>query len=611
MESSISNKINLTIVDKKNSLVLKSLDREKLFLSSTYFQSLLSAGFKEKNSSEITIEVPYAKIAHDLIMRLTPPGAKPGSGCPTGVGLTKQDDLSKKSSHTYAKQQMKTCICADYLGIIDYDFDYNVVIPVEEFDSILCMCELLCQNKKLYEMMRRNIPKEYDLNKIPESIARGIINLEPTKKTIYIASFNTISEETPAIIKIWEWDRCTSRLLRTLNYPLHTLKYPLRPKKIKFLSNGNINIFDTDFPYYYCLPLSIEVVDWEIPKSLHDFSNLLSPSIFPDGETIIHYPPVSEESCQKYHDGTAPYIVNSQCGKIIGPLPALFDEGIFYPQIRISEDSKKIIFFTRQKFMIYDIKTETHYYKFWDWNNWNPNHYTNSDSEYDIEHIESNTAPVYFYPKHVFFSPDNKKFITANDEMFPVSDGYVHIWDIDTGKLLLTLNIQFDKKIGPKIKFTPDGKKIISLYQNDIKLFNSEREIDFLDSELDRLYIRTCKEMYVCVDRFGSICNMFISPNSEKLILTHEHGTITIWNIDTCNLSSVLHGHTKTINNIEFLSNNKFVSVCEKCINVWNGKTGKLLCTLQNDDEYKIESVTIGKYDPIIEKLKKILSEKK
>ena len=62
--------LNLTIVDDHQKSISISLHKNILYSSAPYFRKLLTSPFKENNSNDIVIKVPYAGVVYDLIMNL-------------------------------------------------------------------------------------------------------------------------------------------------------------------------------------------------------------------------------------------------------------------------------------------------------------------------------------------------------------------------------------------------------------------------------------------------------------------------------------------------------------------------------------------------------------
>lgn len=191
------NSINIRLTDDLTdiTLVLKNgttqvvmkLHKIILYYACEYFEKLLTK-FKEKNMDEITIEVPNPHVCQDIIMAFY--GKKTNSG-----GLPEW------------QHRLEYIRCCDFLGITLNFSKYNdIIVPTEGIELLLKIADLTNYPNDVMIMVVKNIPEDYDLEKLDENLVMKI----KKNKNNRLASCSS-----DGTIKIWYTE--TGDLINTLN----------------------------------------------------------------------------------------------------------------------------------------------------------------------------------------------------------------------------------------------------------------------------------------------------------------------------------------------------------------------------------------------------------
>ena len=98
---------------------------------------------------------------------------------------------------------LEKIVCNDFLGI-DYVLT-DIDIPSEGFEMLLRITKLVGINKNIINIIKNNIPRNYDLKNLGDNI---------TKKIIEYDEYKIISGSHDGSIKIW--DSVTGELIKTL-----------------------------------------------------------------------------------------------------------------------------------------------------------------------------------------------------------------------------------------------------------------------------------------------------------------------------------------------------------------------------------------------------------
>jgi WD40 repeat protein len=157
----------LTLTDKKNNKIKMNVHKIVLYSSCTYFEKQL-INFKEKNLDHIEIEVPNASVSYDIIMSF----------------------YGQKTNHgNYPKWYhiLQSYLCFDFFCMEFKEQLYDLVVPLsnlqsqiwkgvalrvpeEGFELLLDVIDMIGYNKKTIRLLNKNIPKNFDLSKLPNEL---------------------------------------------------------------------------------------------------------------------------------------------------------------------------------------------------------------------------------------------------------------------------------------------------------------------------------------------------------------------------------------------------------------------------------------------------------
>lgn len=162
-----------------------------LSINSSYFEKLL-INCKEKNQNEITVHVPSIQAIHDIIM---------------GFYGKPVDTSTWRSKLEFIK-------CSDYLNMpYDASLINDIIVPVEGFDLLLDIIDLIGYTDETIKIINKNLPKSYDILKFPNELINELIIMNTTYKII--------SGSADKTIKIW--DALTGDFINTLGEHANTI----------------------------------------------------------------------------------------------------------------------------------------------------------------------------------------------------------------------------------------------------------------------------------------------------------------------------------------------------------------------------------------------------
>ncbi len=208
--------------------------------------------------------------------------------------------------------------------------------------------------------------------------------------------------------------------------------------------------------------------------------------------------------------------------------------------------------------------------------------------------IEENTGIV----RSVAFSPDGKVMASAL-----LNDGTIRILDTNTGELIRTINARTRKENKKLliwgILFSPDGNTIISRHYGQM-----ENAIHLWD-------IDTGKLLHTLSGHTGRISDMAFCPESKIIATGSFDESIRLWDADTGKLLHILSGPTYFGNSVAFSPDGRIIvsgrGSLGRTLRLWDVKTGYLLHSLTNEAIHSINSVayspdgrTIASYDGFV-----------
>ena len=152
-------------------------------------------------------------------------------------------------------------------------------------------------------------------------------------------------------------------------------------------------------------------------------------------------------------------------------------------------------------------------------------------------------------------------------------DGRLEIWDIKTGKKLLTIREQTEKTVDFRLgmsennhsislQFSPDGTILASgNLDGTVQLWDttSGEELINLIRKVDKMKILShapAGKLYTHEpwerDNTNRPTALEFSPDGNKLVIGNTNSSIQLWNINECELISTFTGHTSNVNRLTF-----------------------------------------------------------
>lgn len=144
----------------------------------------------------------------------------------------------------------------------------------------------------------------------------------------------------------------------------------------------------------------------------------------------------------------------------------------------------------------------------------------------------------------VAFSPDNKTFIVAGDD--------IEFWDLETGKRKKTLEIK--NNLIESIAYSPDGKVLIGGGYQSIEQTNG------LEASFKILDMATGLERDIRALRTNSLESIALSPDGRLLASGSGDKKIRLWNLASGQVDQPLGDHESTVIDLAFSSDNTLLA---------------------------------------------------
>ncbi|MEW6735542.1 MAG: protein kinase [Acidobacteriota bacterium] len=157
------------------------------------------------------------------------------------------------------------------------------------------------------------------------------------------------------------------------------------------------------------------------------------------------------------------------------------------------------------------------------------------------------------------FSPDGMRIVTTS------RDKTVRIWEVVSGKLLVTLNGYKGGEIAAC--FSPDGTRIITT--------NSNQVVEIWDSTNGRW-------LNSLAGHKSTIYDIQLSSDGTRVATANGDGTANVWDVASGKLLFALEGHRNSIHAIAFSRNGKLIATAsnDSTAKIWDAANGILLVSL-------------------------------
>jgi WD40 repeat protein len=203
----------------------------------------------------------------------------------------------------------------------------------------------------------------------------------------------------------------------------------------------------------------------------------------------------------------------------------------------------------------------------WEW------HYVRGLRYGSLPPLPGHHVPV----RGMAFSPDGRRLASAgNDRM-------VKVWDVATGKALLTLEGS-GEEYGVAVTFSPDGRFLAAVAEEGrtIKLWEAQTGTASMTWQWSQVRRIKC---------------LAFSPDSRRLVASAEApggGQITIWDSRTGQQIRLLKGHAATATRVAFHPDGqRFASGLDNTVIIWDATTGQVIHTLRGH-AFKVASVAFS-----------------
>ncbi len=168
----------------------------------------------------------------------------------------------------------------------------------------------------------------------------------------------------------------------------------------------------------------------------------------------------------------------------------------------------------------------------------------------------------------VAFSPDGKRLATGS------SNHTAKIWDVQSGKTLITIVEEGPYGAVTSVAFSPDGKRLATGSSNHTaKIWDVENT-----SESGQLI----KPLTTLEGHTGEVTSVSFSPDGKQIATGSSDKTAKIWNVQSGE-ATTLEGHTRMVTSVAFSPDGKLLATgsYDSTVKIWNVQSGGILTTLE------------------------------
>jgi len=184
----------------------------------------------------------------------------------------------------------------------------------------------------------------------------------------------------------------------------------------------------------------------------------------------------------------------------------------------------------------------------------------------------------------VAFSPDGKSIVTGSTR-----DNFLILWDVETGKCIIGTDFFIKVPVSVHssgtiffntvntLAFSPDGKTFIS----GAKLFYKATVPQHAALKLwDASNAKLIKTFYIGAP---SIYSVSFSPDGKTIISGFDQ-EVKLWDVESSEVIKTFSGHSKTVRSVAFSPDGQtFISgSSDNTIKLWDVESGKIIRTFNN-----------------------------
>lgn len=163
------------------------------------------------------------------------------------------------------------------------------------------------------------------------------------------------------------------------------------------------------------------------------------------------------------------------------------------------------------------------------------------------------------------FSPDGKILASIGKSQS------IHMWDVETGSHMITLDLKGNSQKIKNIIFSPDRKTLASFspFSKKIDLWHVATGV----------HKHTLTDVHILINDYRMLVSCAFSPDGKYLLAGRSDSTLSLWEVDTGKLVKTLKGFShKIIDNIIFSQDGKtLVTSGDGAVLVWDFATLKNL----------------------------------